>query len=711
MWITFWAAVIVFAVFLIVPGFLLFRATGMQSTTALVAAPILTSAAYSILCVVYGVLDVECGWEILFLPLAAIGAVVLLSMRIARATKRRKKPAPAGDEPKDWLVLGAFVAMGILSALIIFVLNIDGADSFVQEYDNVHHFAYIRSFLDSGNWSSIDNSAYPFPAADGTPLNPVVGGGFYPSDWYAFVAMIVDSLDVPIAVAVNAVNFTLAALCWPLGAWLMLRTILGNDRKLLLCGAICTMSFAAFPWKMLYWGPIYPQLASFCMVPAIISMFVLLFSRRPAIAAREDRAIESGSFIERQRTPGFWIPKPVAAIVFMTGLVTLAFLQTNAIFTVAVILLPFCCWRIYAEARERLSFLGTPKDKRAAVTLAAAFAAIACIIWIVIYYSPFMKGVLEFTWTAEFYTGEAIFNLLALSFRQTSAQLLLGALVVLGIIATLKSRRNAWMLVSYLILAIIYLVSVTTDGQIKSYLSGFWYSDAMRLGANLVIVAIPLAALGMRWACRAVYARIAGPPTAGAPRLPRTTSKCVIVILMAAAIFFPNYTLSGYLDITTAFGGTEELIEKAYSDTLDNVYSSEEREFVQQVLEVVEDGAIVLNEPNDGSAFAYGIDGLEVYYRITDGYDEEEETERSATIREGLYRISEDETVQEAASSINARYLLQLDQADWEKESKYLFSYYTDVWEGIDLIDDSTPGFEVVLSSGDMRLYRITAVE
>ena len=126
---------------------------------------------------------------------------------------------------------------------------------------------------------------------------------------------------------------------------------------------------------------------------------------------------------------------------------------------------------------------------------------------------------------------------------------------------------------------------------------------------------------------------------------------------------------------------------------------------------MVEDGAIVLNEPNDGSAFAYGIDGLEVYYRITDGYDEEEETERSATIREGLYRISEDEAVQEAVSSINARYLLQLDQADWEKESKYLFSYYTDVWEGIDLIDDSTPGFEVVLSSGDMRLYRITAVE
>ena len=32
-----------------------------------------------------------------------------------------------------------------------------------------------------------------------------------------------------------------------------------------------------------------------------------------------------------------------------------------------------------------------------------------------------------------------------------------------------------------------------------------------------------------------------------------------------------------------------------------------------------------------------------------------------------------------------------------------------ELWSGIRAIDDSTPGFETVLSEGDMRLYRITA--
>ena len=41
------------------------------------------------------------------------------------------------------------------------------------------------------------------------------------------------------------------------------------------------------------------------------------------------------------------------------------------------------------------------------------------------------------------------------------------------------------------------------------------------------------------------------------------------------------------------------------------------------------------------------------------------------------------------------------------RKNRYLFSYYPDQWTGIDAINDQTPGFEVVLSEGDMRLYRI----
>lgn len=45
-------------------------------------------------------------------------------------------------------------------------------------------------------------------------------------------------------------------------------------------------------------------------------------------------------------------------------------------------------------------------------------------------------------------------------------------------------------------------------------------------------------------------------------------------------------------------------------------------------------------------------------------------------------------------------------------ESPHLFTYGEgEQWRGIDSIRDDTPGFEAVLAEGDMRLYKITAVE
>ena len=50
---------------------------------------------------------------------------------------------------------------------------------------------------------------------------------------------------------------------------------------------------------------------------------------------------------------------------------------------------------------------------------------------------------------------------------------------------------------------------------------------------------------------------------------------------------------------------------------------------------------------------------------------------------------------------------LQLDQNGKHDGNHFLFSYEQNDWFGIDRIDDDTPGFEIVLSEGDMRLYRI----
>ena len=70
--------------------------------------------------------------------------------------------------------------------------------------------------------------------------------------------------------------------------------------------------------------------------------------------------------------------------------------------------------------------------------------------------------------------------------------------------------------------------------------------------------------------------------------------------------------------------------------------------------------------------------------------------------------MATDEQVKTAVRSTGAEYLIQLDQGDTEAREPYPFTYDPDDWRGIDAIDDNTDGFEVVLSDGDMRLYRIT---
>ena len=83
-------------------------------------------------------------------------------------------------------------------------------------------------------------------------------------------------------------------------------------------------------------------------------------------------------------------------------------------------------------------------------------------------------------------------------------------------------------------------------------------------------------------------------------------------------------------------------------------------------------------------------------------------------IREGLDTIAESEEVRRAVKDVSAEYVLLLDQGVPYDEGKWLLQTTEDSlkrWDGINRITDETPGFETVLSDGDMRLYKITGTD
>ena len=136
-------------------------------------------------------------------------------------------------------------------------------------------------------------------------------------------------------------------------------------------------------------------------------------------------------------------------------------------------------------------------------------------------------------------------------------------------------------------------------------------------------------------------------------------------------------------------------------------YSEDEKRFVEKVLSIIPKDSLVINQPCDGSVFAYGVNGLNTYFRSTSSDDLPED---AFNIQKGLAQIAGNSAVQDAVERSGAKYVLLLDQGVPFEEGTWLvqtndrqFHY----WDGINNITDDTPVLEPVLAEGDMRLYKI----
>lgn len=67
--------------------------------------------------------------------------------------------------------------------------------------------------------------------------------------------------------------------------------------------------------------------------------------------------------------------------------------------------------------------------------------------------------------------------------------------------------------------------------------------------------------------------------------------------------------------------------------------------------------------------------------------------------------------IKKKMSDLDIRYVLQLDSGATPMEaSTFALNYKVSDWAGIQDITPETPGFELVYSRGDIRLYRLTDI-
>ena len=717
MWLEFFQSVVVIIALLYVPGVILLHASGMPKPWALVSAPLVSCALFFIEGEIFSALNISIPLAVMVLVPLLIAALVNgyvfyvapkhkkdrrdeknVKSKAIRTVKQSTSPVPAFicEELPFWISL-LYIAIGLLTVGFLFLPTLPSASSFVQGWDIVHHLDVTQAMIESQKYSSIHYDFYSTVETAITPWEPGTSG-FYPSGWNIIVALTTQLVSTTVPIAGNALNFVSAAIVFPLSTCSLIAKVLPKHRIALISGAFVCLAFFVFPWSLLIYGPIFPNTVAFCVMPSIWWIFMQM---------------------TRSKTPKhdlIWL-----IVIFVLGLITLFILHPSTIFSSIVVLLPWSFARI-GESKRRVILFGKQIKP---VTLAYAFFIFALVIWSVFYYVLIVRGVaLNFWWSAYSSLQDAILHALGMDFigqsyaggELVSPQPILSICVLVGAVWTFKHKQARWMVSAFMYLSVLCIFIITFDVPLKGYLSGFWYTDPFRIAASCVIMAIPLAALGLATLAEAALETFASwrEKASQAQTKAQTCVFCNVwakplivgaviacVVVLNYVVPMPNLKSEEPIPAATAF---KQASEKAYGDHY--ILTSEELEFLRRVELTVPAGAVIANLPQDGSLWAYGTNDLHVLWRFPNGYDASERP-ASAILRKRLNRIASDPEVLQTARDLNVQYVLILNNVV-DYSNAVTSTYKPGTFRGITQITDTTPGFEVVLEEGSMRLYKST---
>ena len=138
----------------------------------------------------------------------------------------------------------------------------DGADAFMQAFDNVSHLGTIRGALDSGMMDPVGKVGY-YSAMDEASRPFAASASFYPEMWHMLVAMVVPVAGGSIPVAINAMNCAFSFVVAPMGSLRTCFPTVWRRRRKLLIGGFGMRRLRGSSLGMLVYGPLYPNLASF----------------------------------------------------------------------------------------------------------------------------------------------------------------------------------------------------------------------------------------------------------------------------------------------------------------------------------------------------------------------------------------------------------------------------------------------------------------
>lgn len=570
---------------LIVPGWAVLTLLGRSGLRSLTAAPAVSLGILAVASLL-GELS-GWGWGLVTVTIATAAAVgaALAVRRWARGLGSYGRLEDPAERWTSTATLAGLAALG--GSMLLWARHLTNIlpvpHAFSQTYDNVFHLNVIRYIVetgDSGPWLPLN-------------LDPASGQQiFYPTAWHQLAALAFPVGDATVQVASNATLFVVCAVLWPLSALELTLTLGPRSPGAILSTAVLAASFSAFPFLMLDWGVLYPNLLSYAAIPAGLALF--------------------GSLLLPGATPHF----PYIATALTTSLITLGITLAHPNGLVLLLLLALPAMAVGALATVKSALKGRVRWVWAATWLAVAALGLAVFmrVWLVARPGNRPWPPLHDLTTA---LGQALYsNPIMGPPAPIVAFLTLGGLVLLAVLT-----RSSWFLAAGLLgLALWVVGSGAPEGALREFLTGTWYSDSYRLAPVLTLVSVPAAAFAvdqaLLWLAPVPAPRRAGghsdrPAAATRPRT-RAVPLTATFVIPALLIVTTQWSPSLHHAVTHAATAYDFAEDPCAVDDVTCLVTADEYAVLEALPHLTAPYAIILAEPLNGSTLAYALAGRRV---------------------------------------------------------------------------------------------------
>ncbi|WP_172804305.1 DUF6541 family protein [Arthrobacter sp. QXT-31] len=572
--------------------------------------------------------------------------------------------------PEKWPLVAGVAAAIAVTALMVGrrITQLVGApDNISQRYDNVFHLNAVRYVLDTENASSLD-------------LGRMGGNGsgratIYPAVWHSLCAMVTQVTGTEIAVSVNVVNLVAGAVIWPLSVVFLTRVILGPRLMALAAAAVLSGGFVAFPYLLMVWGPLFPNLLSASVLPAALATVILVCR----IAPDTDE------------------PRLRSWLALLVGLPGLALSHMSSVNALLAFSAPMLLWKLAVHVRGLIRArapLGKYILPVAATVLAAAAAA---VIWKLV--RPGFYGGWKPHQTVPGAIGEVVSNAPA----GTDVAILTSILALIGIATIVRRRTLWWLLACYVVAGYLYVVDAGYEaGWARDFFTGTWYQDVNRLAAYLPIFAVVLAALGVTAVVEAVRSMISRQGGRLQSLFPARRAAFMDVRGIRLPDLAGGVVVCALLLVLTQTGTVRDYIvdNKIFyqRDTKESILSSDEYRLLDRLpAEVPEDAVIAVNPWNGGSlAYAFADRKVLEYHQTQRMNDD------LRIIAQDLANAASDPKVCAAVRKLQVTYALDFGE-------QYLLNHPSSrMYPGLQDLEKSR-SLQLVDSEGEAKLYKVTA--